>query len=338
MYVNDLAPHDDVLRIRCVGHASAERCKSDAFIITYNENVWLIDGGMRGNYDSLCRMLELRQAWLGNRRHDVDNEKYKLRFTWLASHFHLDHVQETVVHILKSPYFELDEAVIPPPTLLPAKYPMNDDAYFRPMLEKVIEKYQPNAKITAVTAGRGGYERRTAGGMTLDILPPECDWGTPENIGIMTELYSDGVRDDKRASITVINSNCLWHVFGAAGRKVLFTGDTMKRFDDRSDEPYDRMAELWRDVIGEHVDVAKWVHHGIARDTAAAHMHALTPEYIIITSAERETASGVFAERYPHDGAEFVRIAQDDVTFRIHPDGNIEVIVGSDVYADFDKS
>lgn len=74
MYVNDLAPHDDVLRIRCVGHASAERCKSDAFIITYNENVWLIDGGMRGNYDSLCRMLELRQAWLGNRRHDVDNE------------------------------------------------------------------------------------------------------------------------------------------------------------------------------------------------------------------------------------------------------------------------
>ena len=46
----------------------------------------------------------------------------------------------------------------------------------------------------------------------------------------------------------------------------------------------------------------------------------------------------MFAERYPHDGAEFVRIAQDDVTFRIHPDGNIEVIVGSDVYADFDKS
>ena len=41
---------------------------------------------------------------------------------------------------------------------------------------------------------------------------------------------------------------------------------------------------------------------------------------------------------HPHDGAEFVRIAQDDVTFRIHPDGNIEVIVGSDVYADFDKS
>ncbi len=334
--VNDFAPRDGILRVRLVGHASSQRCKSDAFIITFNDMVWLVDGGMRGNTDSYERLLELRQAWLGDsRRNAVESEDYKLHITWLVSHFHLDHVQTTIAHTLKSPYIVLDEAIIPPDTLLPADYPMNDDAYFRPMLKEVAEKYQKGAKISTVPVGRDGLSRFTSGGLTLDILPPECDWGTPENIGIMTELYSDGVRDDKRASITVMNSNCLWFVLRMAGRSILLTGDTMKRFPDRSDEPYDRMFRYYSDIIGSHIDIAKWTHHGIARDEAAELVHSLTPEYIIITTVERETASVKYAAAYPDDPARLVRVGAADELLRIDPDGCITHVTGCDVFADF---
>lgn len=332
--VNDFAPHDNILRVRLVGHASAERCKSDAFIITYNDRVWLVDGGMRGNLDSYERLLELRQAWLGDRRHAAEDEKYKLHITWLVSHFHLDHVQTTVAHTLKSPYIALDEAVIPPVTELPPEYPMNDDAYFRPMTEEVIAKYQPGAGITVVDAGRTGIDRRTYGELSLDILPPECDWGTPENIGFMAELYSGGLRDDKRASITVINSNCIWFVFRFAGRSILLTGDTMKRYPDRADEPYDRMHQLYSEIIGSHVDIVKWVHHGIARDEAAACVHALSPEYIVITTAERETASEKFAADYPDNECTVVRVGAADELFRIMSDGSVTEDTGVDIFAD----
>lgn len=332
--VNDFAPHDNILRVRLVGHASAERCKSDAFIITYNDMVWLVDGGMRGNLDSYERLLELRQAWLGDRRHAVEDEKYKLHITWLVSHFHLDHVQTTVAHTLKSPYIALDEAIITPVTELPPEYPMNDDAYFRPMMGEVIAKYQPGAGITVVDAGRTGIDRRTCGELSLDILPPECDWGTPENIRFMAELYSGGLSDDKRASITVINSNCIWFVFRFAGRSILLTGDTMKRYPDRPDEPYDRMHRLYSDIIGSHVDIVKWVHHGIARDEAAAYVHALSPEYIVITTAERETASEKFAADYPDNEYTVVRVGVADELFRIMSDGSVTEDTGVDIFAD----
>ena len=31
--VNDFAPHDNILRVRLVGHASAERCKSASGVV-----------------------------------------------------------------------------------------------------------------------------------------------------------------------------------------------------------------------------------------------------------------------------------------------------------------
>ena len=200
--------------------------------------------------------------------------------------------------------------------------------------EEIIAKYQPGAGITVVDAGRTGIDRRTCGELSLDILPPECDWGTPENIRFMAELYSGGLHDDKRASITVINSNCIWFVFRFAGRSILLTGDTMKRYPDRPDEPYDRMHRLYSDIIGSHVDIVKWVHHGIARDEAAACVHALSPEYIVITTAERETASEKFAADYPDNEYTVVRVGAADELFRIMSDGSVTEDTGVDIFAD----
>ena len=150
----------------------------------------------------------------------------------------------------------------------------------------------------------------------------------------MAELYSGGLRDDKRASITVINSNCIWFVFRFAGRSILLTGDTMKRYPDRADEPYDRMHQLYSDIIGSHVDIVKWVHHGIARDEAAACVHALSPEYIVITTAERETASEKFAADYPDNECTVVRVGAADELFRIMSDGSVTEDTGVDIFAD----
>lgn len=333
--VNDFAPHDGILRVSLEGHASAKRCKSDAFIITYNDMVWLIDGGMRGNMESYERLLELRQAWLGkSRRHKVEDDDYKLHITWLVSHFHLDHVETTIAHTLKSPYIALDEAIIPPSTLLPADYPVNDDARFRPMTEAVVAKYCCGAKITVSDTGRAGMSRRTFSDVTLDIMPPTRDWGAPENIEKLTELYSGGVRDDKRASVTAINSGSMWFMFRVAGRSILFDGDTMKWSDDRDDEPYDEMGRCYADVIGSHVDIVKWSHHGIVRDPAVKYVSSLSPDYIIITSAERDSASARYAADHPGGKAVIVRVGADDELLRIHPDGRIEHASGISISAD----
>lgn len=333
--VNELAPRDGVLRVRCVGHATGRPVKSDGFIITLNDRVWLIDGGMRGNYDAYERLLDLREAWLGRKNRANDCEECKLHITWLISHFHVDHVQETIAYILKSPYIAVDEIYIPPETVTDPSLEKNEDGYYRPMIYGALEKYQPYACVHRLNYGHDGVVRIEADGMTLDILPPDSDWGTPEKLELISEIHFKGSSAGHHPEIKTMNSNTVWHLFRYAGRSLLFTGDSNKNDAGRSDESVDVMSAIYADMIGDRIDAVKWPHHGIARDAAAGFIHSLDPEYILISTAETETASAEYSRLYPDAKTEYVRIGNEDETFYITPDGNLSVAGGSDVFADF---
>lgn len=175
---NEFARKDGILRVRCVGHAVGRHPKSDAFIITLNDRVWLIDGGMRGNYDAYERLLDLREAWIGKKSSGVDDETCKLHITCLISHFHVDHVQELVSHILKSPYIAVDEIVFPPETALRPEASRNEDYYYRNVIRETLAEYQPYTKISVLRYGLSGAVHTEYDGLTLDMLPPDSDWGT----------------------------------------------------------------------------------------------------------------------------------------------------------------
>ncbi len=333
--VNDLAPRDGVLRVRCVGHAPGKQKKSDAFIITLNDKVWLIDSGMRGNYDAFCRLLDLREAWLGRKSRGVDLEERKLHITWLLSHFHVDHVQEAIVHILKSPYIAVDELYIPPKTDLDPSLTKNEDAFFRPLLYSTLEKYQPKARVFELSYGIDGVMHRESDGVTLDILPPDKDWGTPEIMDFISDVHFGGNSAGHHLEVKSINSNSVWHLFRFAGKSLLFTGDSNKCDAEHSDEVVDIMAAEYADIIGGHIDVVKWPHHGLMRDAAAGFVHSLSPDYIMFSTGELETASGAYSGLYPDTDVRYVRVCNEDETFYITPDGHISERTGSDVFSDF---
>ena len=66
-------------------------------------------------------------------------------------------------------------------------------------------------------------------------------------------------------------------------------------------------------------------------------MNSMTPEYIVITTAELETASAEYTERYPDDEAKLMRLASEDIVFYVTADGNLTVRCCSDVFADFEN-
>ena len=334
---NEFARKDGMLRVRCVGHAVGRHPKSDAFIITLNDRVWLIDGGMRGNYDAYERLLDLREAWIGKKSREVDDETCKLHITCLISHFHVDHVQELVSHILKSPYIAVDEIVFPPETALRPEASRNEDYYYRNVIRETLAEYQPDTKVSVLRYGLSGVVHTEYDGLTLDILPPDSDWGTDKKLDLLTEIHFGGNAGGHSISIKSINSNSVWHLFRFGGKRLLFTGDSNKNDTERSDESVDLMAAEYSDILGGHIDVLKWPHHGCVRNAAAGFMHSMTPEYIVITTAELETASAEYTERYPDDEAKLMRLASEDIVFYVTADGNLTVRCCSDVFADFEN-
>ena len=109
---------------------------------------------------------------------------------------------------------------------------------------------------------------------------------------------------------------------------MLFTGDSMKRTRGITEESVDRMWAIYKDIIGRP-DVAKWPHHGQARDDADLVMHEMDPDYIL-TTAHFEGASVRFSTVFPEHRARFFNSAKKDVLIAIAADGEIEVTGGKE--------
>lgn len=307
---------DGKLRLLCVSHPEDVK-KSDAFIFTLNCHVILLDGGMEGCRDALDRLLALRD--------EICTEGEKLRVTWILSHMHVDHIVSTIESILPCPDIEITDVYMPPRTKLTG-YHGNGDKKYRDRISAALSEFQPGASVHVLEyAAEGGRPVVfDFGGAKITLLPPERDWYEPRQIDIIVNGYYEGEPGPMKVATCVINSSSIWMRVDYAGRKILFTGDSMKRTAEITEESWDMMLETWKDELGSGYDLVKWPHHGMVRDDAAPGMKALDPAAILTTTSV-ETASARFDADYPGHNIPFYNCCDTDVAFTVAYDGNVGI-------------
>ncbi len=314
----DFCLRDNTLRINCISHP--EHKKSDAFLFAMNGRFMLHDGGMRGAVDARDRLLELREAFCPGE---------VLHFDWFISHYHIDHVCAVVESILRDGRFAVDTVVLPPHNALPADM-VHGDSKYSPQIEAALAECHPNAKRIEVPYFSDSpvtllYD---FGGAEIEILPPDTDWSQPREL---YELIARGYFDtddiyEPKVPTSVGNAASIWFIIRHGGRKALFTGDSMKRTREIEEESVDRMYALYKDKIGRP-EIAKWPHHGMARDNADLVMHEIDADYMITTTSV-ESASIRYNEVFPGNRSKFYNSADRDLIFSITAEGVIEVSGG----------
>lgn len=321
MYHNfpaDFCRCDDVLRINCISHPGVK--KSDAFIFALNGKFILHDGGMKGTRHALEHLLALREAYCPGG---------VLHFDWFISHYHVDHVCAVIENILRDERFCVDTVVLPPRNALP-KDMIQGDSKYAPLIDAALSECHPNARRIQVPYFSDSPVTMLYdfGGAQIEILPPDTDWAKPREL---YELIARGYFDtddiyEPKVPTSVGNAASIWLIIRHGGKKILFTGDSMKRTRKIEEESVDRMYALYRDKIGSP-DIAKWPHHGMARDCADNVMHAMDPEYIITTTVI-ESASVQYNKVFPGNRAKFFNSAEADLIISVTADGRIDLCGG----------
>lgn len=314
--IPNAALSDGTLRLLSVSHHTAP--KSDAFLFTLNGAVLLEDGGMTGCTDAADRLLALREELCPEGR---------LKLVWVLSHFHVDHISAVLETILPDPRFELTEVWLPPKTADTDLCPRSGDAKYRAALYALLAAHQPQANIHNLRfADRGGVpESFDFAGARVTLLPPDTDWSDEALIRrVVIEGYYGGETDAAKIQTCVTNAASLWMLIEYAGRRLVFTGDTMKREGKIPDESWERMLALWSERIGTGADLVKWPHHGMRRDPAAPGMRALAPKNILMTTP-LATADLVWAKEYPDDATPFWNSGERDLAVTVRADGEMQL-------------
>lgn len=317
IFPQDFILRDNVLRINCLSHVGV--AKSDGFIFALNGHYILHDGGMTKTTFALEALLKLREA------EGVE----VLHFDWFISHYHIDHVCGPIENVIRDPRFAIDTVMLPPHNALPEDMPHGDSKY-SPRIEAALRECHPNVK--RIDVHYHSEDPSTIlynfGGAEIEILPPDTDWARDRELHeLIANAYFD--TDDiyePKVPTSVGNAASIWFVIRHGGRKILFTGDSMKRTRSITEESVDRMWAIYKDVIGRP-DVAKWPHHGQARDNADLVMHEMDPDYIL-TTAKFEGASVRYAETFPGHKVRFFNCAESDVIIEVTGDGALEVTGG----------
>ena len=331
MYLNDFMPLDAGLRVWAVGHSEDVK-KADCFVLTYGNEVYLIDGGIHGSYHAIKFLLDFRRRLTNKDLAMAIDSNWKLKLNLVVSHFHNDHVEALIESILPSPYLEFDNVYLPEVCGVPEHFneiAKNGDRYYRNKLYELLDKYHPTHKIHIVPFGKESvlrFKSQTGLAKEVDftVYPLPCDPGEADYLEYMIESYKkDGVRMEFHAYTYALNAASIWLKAEFAGRSFLFTGDTMKRRTDLPDEALDLMLDAYRDdVYG--VDVLKYIHHGFARDAAAEAMLSLDPKYVIL-STQLATAREAMLAIDPDTKAEIINCGLETYKFVVSDDGDLNV-------------
>ena len=313
LFPADFALCDGVMRVLCLSHKGIS--KSDGFIFALNGRFMLHDGG-NGGCDLLDRMLALREAVCPGG---------VLHFDWYVSHYHRDHIDAPVSDLLGDSRFALDRVVLPPVFVMPEGM-KNTSLPYNEKIKALLSEHYPSAELTEMGyASEGakpiGYAFSDA---KITVMPPASDWSSPEMLRKLAREYF--CTDDiwyKKVQSSVTNNSSLWLMIEYGGKKLLFTGDSQKRTRHLTDEGFDRMFALYRDMIGKP-DFVKWPHHGHSEDEADIMIRELDPDYIL-TTAKDEGASVQYAKTFPDFRAELVNAAKHDVMISLTPDGAMTV-------------
>jgi len=334
VFANDYAAQNGKLKVYFIGHSENVQ-KADAFVVCYNGEVYLIDGGHTDTYHGLRFLLSLRKKYLKSEKaliHDID---CKLRVNLIVSHFHVDHVEALIAGIATNAFIDFANVYLPGAVTIPDEYKKltrNSDKAYRPYLEKIIKKLHPRASIITIPYSADSVTDISCGDLSATIYPFPFDPASEEYLAYMCELYAkqalekNGIADSRtKASTYALNAGSLWVRFALGSNSFLFTGDTMKKTDgeDGKNEAVDVMMRTYKDRIGK-VTVLKYVHHGYARDTAAPYMLEFEPEYIILTT-QIATAEDAVRAIDPDTKAVFVNSGLQTVLFECTRDSGTEI-------------
>lgn len=322
-FANDFVNSDGILKVRCISQKGIVR-RSDAFLITLDGNVVLLDAGLPEVPYALASLLELRALFLKGNEKLLENKDVKLKITWIASHLHIDHIGAFMDGISASPYIYVEKAYLPPRT----EYFDSDlspnwdgDYKYTEKLYGCFAKYQPRCTLERIPFSNKETFSFKKGEAVFTIFPPTRDWGTPDKAALCKELYAKENISSQPVSIT--NANSMWILLTYKGRKFLFTGDSMKK-TLRDDENVDEMVANWKGAIGD-VDVVKYPHHGMLRDEAAPLMLSFNPKYVICNAIDATGHLRMLEALENKDKLIPVLYGYMDKVFTVNPDGNLSL-------------
>lgn len=320
-YANEFAANDGVLRVHFIGHPSYEG-KSDAFLIQYGSELYLVDGGFSAVTDTHAYLRRLRAELLKDHPALLEDPSCKLRLHWLLSHFHNDHSAAVIGQLIPDPFFEFGDLWLPPDATIHPDYTcpgFDGDLNMRPKLAAALAALsEPAYTVHDIPFGK---ENRTVvranGGNPCEpeivILPPTRDYGEERYMKYYTEHYSKGEKNRQSNPLSAVNNSSCWVLVRMGSHAFLFTGDTMKRSADLHDEGLDHMLEAYGEEIGR-VDVVKYPHHGFVRENALPHMLALGARYLMVTY-QKSNIPDLLAEWYPDSEARVINVGDDTALF-----------------------
>lgn len=330
--VNAFGKGKEHVSLSFLKHPSKE--KSDGFILTARTEkeleVWLSDGGFATG-ESLEIVLELRRELLkaGGLLSEENNPAYKLEVTYLVSHFHIDHVNETIYHLLPCPFLRVKRVYYP----RISEYAKdndhdencNGDKGIRTRFMLSQKAYQPLADMVEMDFNTQRTVPFGAGSVTL--MMPDRDWGTPENAREVSRIYKHAeMKPEKRRQalpVQVVNSNCIVAKIEYQGRAMLLTGDAMKKNFDSDDEPLDLLVKQYRGKL--RADIVKFPHHGQARNPAwkivRDEMLIPSPDMMVVLTGHDGRNQG--GKYLTENNVPWMDINDDTLTFTIEKDGGI---------------
>lgn len=274
--VNALVTGENEMRI--VFLKRIDENKSDAFYIMNTTpagmELFLIDGG-RSNKHCRDELLSLRNEILtrAGLTDEIDKSTYLLHITVLISHFHGDHVNELMESIAPHSHkIRVDAVYYPAATKLPRDGTYNNDGNDDIMkrykvLQALKVQYAKYCQMHELPFGETLEVPTKLGSLRLYASP--VDWGEGEYLTWM-ENYHFAAKPQNIYSgmgTEVLNGNCMWARMEYAGHSVLFTGDSNKKFDNRTDESYDLFIQKYGEELRS--DIVKFPHHGRGRDAAS---------------------------------------------------------------------
>ncbi len=311
---------------------SSNNAKTDAtLLLCYGAErleVVVVDGGL-ANARCYMELLNLRKELLGELglADEAKNKDYQLHLTIVATHCHKDHVASLYNEIIPCKFFTIDALYMSPATALVTDntYDDNDngDAVHRVKVLSAMRNYSPDTPIYTLDYAQTLSFPLSCGQATL--YAPVQDYGVGDELTYIKDVYYPGkadkeIRDD--LPVAVVNANSMWLRVELGDKSVLFTGDIMKKKNDREDEPMDKMiayygAETLRS------DIVKYPHHGISRNPAAKPVSQLLLKdggvAVLTTKGAREKAGTQLALYNTafvttEDGTQIFTMTQSSIT------------------------
>lgn len=327
VYINTLFTDGNHIEARFLN--TKNNAKTDATVLlAYGPEaleVVLIDGGL-ANGRCYQEVLELRKALLDQAglSGQYKNKSYKLRLTLMVTHCHKDHVAELYTNLLSSAMLEVTALYLPAATCLTTDgtydNSQNGDYTHRPRLLDAMARYVPDAPIHCLDFG-ATLEVPLACGRAM-LYAPLQDYGTPEGLKYVEAVYYGDANAAKIRSdvpVAVVNANSMWIRVELGQNSMLFTGDIMKKKNDRSDEPFDNMIAAYGEALRS--DIVKYPHHGISRNPAAGPLsQSLVKEngVVVLTTKGARDASGA---KLAALGTDFVTTEDGAYTFVLDETG-----------------